>query len=95
MRNNFHARGANDIAHRTTIGDMAKDLWGTTGGRIKWARMRAEMTQAALGRAVGVKNVYISQLENNVHEASRARTWWRQFVRVWCDDDQILEVRLG
>ena len=29
------------------------------------------MTQAALGHAVGVKNVYISQLENNVHEASR------------------------
>ncbi len=24
-----------------------------------------------------------------------ANTWWRQFVRVWCDDNQIVEVRLG
>lgn len=71
MITNIAAHRANRLAHRTTIDDMAKDLWGTTGGRIKWARMRVGMTQAALGHAVGVKNVYVSQLENNVHEASR------------------------
>ncbi len=68
---NIAVQHANRVVHRTTIGDMAKDLWGTTGGRIKWARMRVGMTQAALGHAVGVKNVYISQIENGVHEASR------------------------
>ncbi len=73
MFTNFAAQDAKRAAVDTTIGDMTKDLWGTTGGRIKWARMRAGMTQAALGHAVGVKNVYISQLENNVHEAGRAR----------------------
>lgn len=68
---NIAVRHANRARHGAKIGDMAKDLWGTTGGRLKWARMRVGMTQAALGHAVGVKNVYISQLENNVHEASR------------------------
>lgn len=71
MITNIAAHRANTLRHGTKIADMAKDLWGTTGGRIKWARMRLGLTQAALGRAVGVKNVYISQLENNVHEASR------------------------
>lgn len=70
---NINAQDANGVVPGATITGMAKDLWGTTGGRIKWARMRAGMTQAALGHAVGVKNVYISQLENNVHDASRTR----------------------
>ena len=71
MNTNIAVCHANRAIHGAKIGDMAKDLWGTTGGRLKWARMRVGMTQAALGHAVGVKNVYISQLENNVHEASR------------------------
>lgn len=68
---NIDARRANRVVHRATIGDMAKDLERTTGGRIKLARLNRGMSQKELGHTIGVRNVYISQLENNVHEASR------------------------
>jgi transcriptional regulator with XRE-family HTH domain len=59
------------IARRATIGDMGNDLLDTTGTRIKWARIKAGLTQTGLGHLVGVRNVYISQLETGTHHASR------------------------
>lgn len=55
-----------------TIWGMANDLLNTTGDRIQWLRKKKRLTQAALGRAVGVGSVYISQLESNTRSASRA-----------------------
>jgi len=55
------------------IGGMGTSLLETTGERLKWARMRQKKTQKGLGREVGVRDVYISQLESNTYRGSRAR----------------------
>jgi transcriptional regulator with XRE-family HTH domain len=65
------ASATKPVAWRATIGDMANDLLDTTGTRIKWARIRAGLTQTGLGHLVDVRNVYISQLEADKHRASR------------------------
>jgi len=54
------------------IGGMGTSLLETTGERLKWARMRQKKTQKGLGREVGVRDVYISQLESNTYRGSRA-----------------------
>lgn len=43
----------------------------STGTRIAWARKQRKWTGHDLARAVGVRNVYISQIENNHREPSR------------------------
>ncbi len=62
---------AKPIAYRAIMASMANELLDTEGARIKWARMRAGLTQVGLAHLVGVGNVYISQLESNTHRASR------------------------
>jgi transcriptional regulator with XRE-family HTH domain len=43
----------------------------STGARIAWARKRKKITASELARALGVRNVYLSQLENNHRKPSR------------------------
>jgi transcriptional regulator with XRE-family HTH domain len=54
-----------------TIRLMGRFTDETTGHRIAWARRRRGMTQAELARRVGVRNVYISQIENDHRPPSR------------------------
>ena len=43
----------------------------STGKRIAWVRKQAKMTGHDLARAVGVRNIYISQVENDHRVPSR------------------------
>lgn len=54
-----------------TIEDMSIYTNDSTGARIAWARKQRRMTGHNLADAVGVRNVYISQIENGKREASR------------------------
>ena len=51
---------------------MANELLDSTSERLAWLRKKKKLTQKALGRAVGVGHVYISQLEGGTRNASRA-----------------------
>jgi len=53
------------------IGDMSTYTTDSTGARIAWARKQRKLTGHDLARLVGVRNVYISQLENDKRQASR------------------------
>lgn len=53
------------------IADMSTYSTDSVGARIAWARKQKHWTGHDLARAVGVRNVYISQLENNHREPSR------------------------
>lgn len=44
----------------------------STGARIAWLRKQRKLTGHELAAAVGVRNVYISQIENDHREAGRA-----------------------
>lgn len=54
-----------------TIIAMGTYQTDSVGARIAWARKQKKLTGHQLARAVGVRNIYISQLENNHREASR------------------------
>lgn len=92
------ARGANVVAAQGIIGAMTNSILDTPGARIKWARMRQRKTQKALGREVGVKDVYISQLESGRYRGGRglmvrlaaANAWLRAHLRVWLKDKEPL-----
>lgn len=43
----------------------------STGARIAWARKRKKIMASELARLLGVRNVYLSQLENNHRNPSR------------------------
>lgn len=64
--------GAKDDLCGAIIGGMGTTLLETTGARLKWARMRQKKTQKGLGLEVGVRDVYISQLESGTYSGSRA-----------------------
>ena len=63
---------AKDDQRGAIIGGMGTTLLETTGARLKWARMRQKKTQKGLGLEVGVRDVYISQLESGTYSGSRA-----------------------
>jgi transcriptional regulator with XRE-family HTH domain len=66
---------AKSIAHRAIIRGMSSEFYGellpTTGDRIKALREHKKLTQRELGRRLGVRNVYISQIESNARTPSR------------------------
>ncbi len=64
--------GTKDDLRSAIIGGMGTTLLETTGARLKWARMRQKKTQKGLGLEVGVRDVYISQLESGTYSGSRA-----------------------
>jgi transcriptional regulator with XRE-family HTH domain len=43
----------------------------TTGDRIKWLRRRADLTQIELAALLGVSNVFVSDMENDVNPPLR------------------------
>lgn len=52
-----------------TIGDMTTRrivALDSTGERIRWLRKRARLTQEELGAAIGVGNVFVSNIEKDV-----------------------------
>lgn len=63
---------AKDAAGSAIMVSMGTSLLDTTGARIKWACMSQKKTQKGLGHEVGVRDVYISQLESNTYRGSRA-----------------------
>jgi len=54
-----------------TIEDMGTYTNDSTGARIAWMRKQRRLTGHDLAKAVDVRNVYISQIENGHREASR------------------------
>ena len=46
-------------------GDMGTYSTDSTGARIAWMRKQRKMTGGEMARLLGVRNVYISQIENN------------------------------
>lgn len=56
------AKAANSSSKIMSMGTYIND---STGARIAWARKQKKWTGHDLARAVGVRNVYISQIENN------------------------------
>lgn len=63
---------AKQLLQGAIMGSMGTTLLETTGARLKWARMRQKKTQRGLGHEVGVRDVYISQLESGTYRGSRA-----------------------
>ena len=64
------ALAVNDAPHANTISSMNTYTTDSRGKRIAWARKQAGMTGHQLARAVGVRNVTISYIENDHRDLS-------------------------
>lgn len=69
---NIVSSGAKGAVGGAILEGMANELLDSTSERLAWLRKKKKLTQKALGRAVGVGHVYISQLEGGTRNASRA-----------------------